>query len=546
MVAEIGIVGIGGIIAWRYPVFSERVGKSFLMVLERLARNPWGAAFTVAALPVIARLAILPLLGVPVPGIHDEFSHLLVADTFAHGRLANPTHPFWPHFETFFVLHHPVYVSQYPPGTGAVMALGQVVFGHPWVGVVMSVAAMCAATYWAAAAWLPGGWAVLAGLIAGLRLGVFGYWMNSYWGGALAAAAGAVALGGFGRLLKAPSARSAVAFGAGSGGLLLIRPYEGALFTVLLAVALIWRSRPVVIARPVAICALIPILAGVAAQLGYTYRITGNPFRLAQLVNLERYGYGQVLPWLRPTTTPLHRHTTMRQYMEDFEIRNRRNFENWTGNLRLQIQKAYVIFRSFCGPLLAPAFLALPLVWITPARMLLLITALYISLFLLHMYFTPHYMAAMTAGIYILMFSALFRLCTCKPRIGSAVFGLLLIGLSVSIIYTAATLHFASGRALNTFENRVLPGNFARARVIQSLPKTAKHLLLVRYGQRHDFFEEWVHNGADLQNAPVLWARSIGTAEDARLMEYYPDRQVWLVQPGAKPLLSLLRGPLKH
>src|SRR6516165_8516515 len=195
--------------------------------LSTFAQNRGRAVLVAGLLALGARLALLPELPIPEPKVSDEYSHLLLGDTLAHGRLANPTHPMWIHFETFQENWRPTYASMYYPGYGAFLALGQVVMGHPFWGVWFSSGLMCAAICWALQGWMPAGWALLGSFVVIVRLGTFSYWVDSYWGGTVTALAGALALGALPRIKEKRRVRDSLTLAFGTSLLAYTRPYEG-------------------------------------------------------------------------------------------------------------------------------------------------------------------------------------------------------------------------------------------------------------------------------------------------------------------------------
>jgi hypothetical protein len=307
------------IVAFAFPTFGSNFFATFERNFHKLGCRRGWAVLVVGLGALGLRAALLPLLPIPEPVVHDEFAYLLAADTYAHGRVTNPSHPMGVHFETFGIIQQPTYQCFAQPAQGLILAAGKVIAGRPFWGVWFSVGVMCAAICWMLQGWLPSSWAMLGGLLVILRYGTTTYWADSYWGGAAGAIGGALVLGALPRIRRSPQVRHALIMGAGLAILANSRPYEG--FALGLPVAgalLVWllqKERPplaVITLRVIVPLALVLTLTG-AAMAYYNWRVTGNPLRLAYQVDLQANAVAPYMIWQKIRPEPTYHHDALRK-----------------------------------------------------------------------------------------------------------------------------------------------------------------------------------------------------------------------------------------
>jgi hypothetical protein len=535
------------IIAFLRPQLGYKLSRAAWRLLGQIACRR-GLSVTLAGLlPLMVSATVSLLVQMPQPRDHDEFGHLLAADTFASGRLTNPTHPMWVHFESFHIIHQPTYQSKHPPAQGLMLAFGQTIGGHPIVGAWISFGLACAAISWMLQAWLPPRWALMGGLVAALHPGLLLKWGQSYWGGLVATIGGALLFGALPRIVRRPRLCHGLIMGIGLAILANSRPFEGVVVSLPVAVVLLsWmlgkNGPPLRVSIRVIVLPILLVLALTGTGMAYyNFRTTGNVLLMPYLVHEATYSASPLFFWQRVGPTPTYRHKVLRDFHLASAFYSYTQPRSVRGRLEKMATRVKRLWSFYLGPVLTIPLIMLP--WMLRNRWMrfaLLTWGVLLATFVQQTWVQPHYAAPLTGLLFAVVLQAMRHMQLWRWR-GRPTGRFIVRTIPVIFVVSLGVLLASQIRA----DSDSL--HLQRDRMLTELNKNGeRHLVIVRYAPRHRLDWECVYNEADIDRAKVVWAREMDQAQNRRLLEYFKDRRAWLLEVnGDQSPLKLLPYPAR-
>ena len=170
-----------------------------------------------------------------------------------------------------------------------------------------------------------------------------------------------------------------------------------------------------------------------------------------------------------------------------------------------------------------------------------------IGISLIAWWLLPHYAAPLVSLFYALLMQCCrhMRVWTWKARPA----GLLLVR-AIPLVCLVMVLFRMNAARLGlmvealwppAWYSTVKPQGFPRESIRKQLSQLpGRDLVIVRYGPRHQpFWYEWVYNEADIDAAPIVWAREMDPVSNEKLLRYFHDRRAWLLESNqALPVLK--------
>jgi hypothetical protein len=508
-------------------------GRRFRAFAQQRGR----ACVVVFLLSFFGRIALLPIEPFAPPRVQDEFSYLLASETFAHGRLTNPTPPQWHHFEAFHVLLQPTYMSKYGAAPGLFMAFGERFFRSPRAGVMLSMALAAASLCWMLEAYLPAEWALLGGLLAVVRMSWFSYFGNGYWGGSVAMLGGCLLLGAAARVTRSPKLRHGLLMAIALLLLANSRPFEGALLSLPVCSYTLW----ILVKKKEGFRVLAPglavLLVGAVCTGYYCYRVTGR-LTFPWVAHWQQWGMCPPLLFGKPNLGVHYQFPEQLIYNRDGDMFPYATMKTKVDFVAEVVAKGIYQWLFFIFPALTLPLMGLIPTWRARKSRVLICTLAFACVgFISETWLQAHYFAVVTGIVYLILLNGLRWMQVLGRR--SVVWLKLYRGTLASIVVMAGVrLMVVPTNGFPTWGTWMnLDGQTPAWQDIHHIidSKPGKQLVIVRYGAGHLWQNDWIYNGYDIPSQHAIWARDSEPGEsNVPLLCAFRDRQVWLLFPPEK------------